>query len=77
MLVLSRKIREVVVVGGDGPLDRILRVTVLDIQGRRVKLGFEVALDVAVHRLELWEQIRSGERPACAPAAGTVPTVNA
>jgi carbon storage regulator len=71
MLVLSRKVRESVVVGGDGALDRILKVTVLDIQGSRVKLGFDVALDVAVHRFELWQKIRSNdgfERVAPGPA---------
>lgn len=57
MLVLSRKTRESVVVGGNDGLHRLLKVTVLDIHGSRVKLGFEVEDDVPVHRSEVWERI--------------------
>jgi carbon storage regulator CsrA len=57
MLVLSRKNRESVVVGGSDGLHRLLKVTVLDIQSTRVKLGFEVDDDVPVHRTEVWERI--------------------
>ena len=48
MLVLSRKSRESVVVSGDDGIRRLLKVTVLGIQGERVKLGFEVDADVSV-----------------------------
>jgi carbon storage regulator len=57
MLVLSRKKRESVVVGGGGGLDRLLKVTVLEIVGGKVKLGFEADGDIPVHRLEIWERI--------------------
>lgn len=57
MLVLSRKAEESVVVGGAGGFDRVLKVTVLDIKGGRVRLGFEVDPDVPVHRSEVWERI--------------------
>ena len=59
MLVLSRKRQESVVVGGADRFERMLKVTVLDIRGGRVKLGFEVDADVPVHRLEVWERIRT------------------
>ena len=58
MLVLSRKSRESVVVGGSDGFHRLLKVTVLGIQGAKVKLGFEVDPDVPVHRSEVWERIR-------------------
>jgi carbon storage regulator len=58
MLVLSRKNRESVVVGGAAGFERILKVTVLEIQGGKVRLGFEVDADVPVHRQEVWERIR-------------------
>jgi carbon storage regulator CsrA len=58
MLVLSRKNRESVVIGGDDGFHRLLKVTVLAIQGANVKLGFDVDPDVSVHRLEVWERIR-------------------
>ncbi len=60
MLVLSRKARESVVLGGGGGLERLLKVTVLDITGSKVKLGFEVDVDIPVHRLEIWERICAG-----------------
>lgn len=63
MLVLSRKNRESVVVGGSDGFDRIVKVTVLEINGGKVKLGFEVDKEVPVHRWEVWERIRTGDRP--------------
>ena len=57
MLILSRKNRESVVVGGRGGLGRLLKVTVLEITGGKVKLGFEVDSDIPVHRLEIWERM--------------------
>ena len=59
MLVLSRKHRESVVIGGDDGFRRLLRVTVLGVQGTNVKLGFEVDPDVPVHRSEVWDRIRT------------------
>ena len=67
MLVLSRKSNESVVIGGHNPMERLLKVTVLQISGGRVKLGFEVNDDVPVHRLEVWEKIQASaqlEHPA-------------
>ena len=63
MLVLSRKSQESVVVGGAGGLAPLLTVTVLEIKGGRVRLGFAVDAEVPVHRLEVWEQIRAGDPP--------------
>ena len=72
MLVLSRKNQESVVVGGSGSFDRLLKVTVLEIAGGKVKLGFEADADVPVHRLEVWERMcASGElgNPRASPKA--------
>ena len=60
MLVLSRKAQESVVVGGGDGFHRMLKVTVLEITGRKVRLGFEVDPSVPVHRSEVWEQICAG-----------------
>ena len=57
MLVLSRKSQESVMVGGAGGFPGLLKVTVLGIKGANVKLGFEVDLDVPVHRSEVWERL--------------------
>ena len=63
MVVLSRKNRESVVVGGTDGLHRLLKVTVLGINGTNVKLGFEADADVPVHRAEVWERIRARGQP--------------
>lgn len=47
MLVLSRKKGETTIIG------RKIRVTVLDVSGNRVKLGFSGPPDVPIHREEL------------------------
>ena len=72
MLVLSRKNRESVVIGGDDGLHRLLKVTVLGIRGTNVKLGFEVDAGVPVHRSEVWERIRAegGPSAACCTEGG-------
>jgi carbon storage regulator len=69
MLVLSRKIQEAVVVGGSDGFERMLKVTVLQIDGGKVRLGFEIDKEVPVHRWEVWERIRGGGRPD-SPAVG-------
>jgi carbon storage regulator len=65
MLVLSRKSQESVVVGGISAVDRKLVVTVLEIEGGKVRLGFEAPADVAVHRKEVWQRIREAAGETC------------
>jgi len=69
MLVLSRKNLESVVVGGSAGFEHMLKVTVIEVRGGTVRLGFEVDADVPVHRLEVWERIRAGVLPL-GPSAG-------
>ena len=63
MLVLSRKSNESVVIGGTEGLVRQLTVTVLEIRGGKVKLGFDADPSISVRRSELADQIRTGEMP--------------
>jgi carbon storage regulator CsrA len=60
MLVLSRKPLEAVVVGEIGGIERMVKVTVLEIHHGSVRLGFEAADEVPIHRSEIWERIQSG-----------------
>jgi carbon storage regulator CsrA len=69
MLVLSRKCQEVVVVGGPVGFEPLLKVTVVEINGGTVRLGFEAQANVPVHRLEVWERILADARPN-SPADG-------
>ena len=71
MLVLTRKNQEAVVVGGSSEMDDLLRVTVLDVRGERVRLGFEAPRHIPIHRWEVWQRIRAADR-----AFGDSPTVD-
>jgi carbon storage regulator len=63
MLVLSRKLGETVVVPA---LD--VQLTVLSVDGNRVRLGVVAPAGVAVHRQEVWDRI-IGKRPSRRPNA--------
>lgn len=53
MLVLSRKLGEQIVVP-----DCELTVTVIAVKGNTVRLGVSAPRDLAVHREEIWRQLR-------------------
>ncbi len=63
MLVLSRKSNESVVVGGPGRLGQVLKVTVLEIKGDHVRLGFDADASIPIHRSEVWAKIFAGDVP--------------
>ncbi len=74
MLVLSRKSSESVEIDGadGGQRVRVLKVTVLEIRGGTVKLGFEVHADVRILRSEVAERIRTGGRSSRPVSGATV-----
>jgi carbon storage regulator CsrA len=63
MLVLSRKRGEAVMVGEAEGFEHRLKLTVLEVSGATVRLGFEVDKSVPVHRWEVWEKIRVAGLP--------------
>jgi carbon storage regulator CsrA len=62
MLILARKSQEAVVIGGSNGTGQLLKVTVLEVSGGTVKLGFEAGAEVPIHRAEVWERIRAQSR---------------
>lgn len=60
MLVLTRKNRESVVIGRGEDLGVFLEITVLEIEGGRVRLGFQCDAATPIHRREVWERICNG-----------------
>ncbi len=60
MLVLTRKSRESVVIGRPEDLEVILEITILEIEGGRVRLGFAADAKMPIHRREVWERICNG-----------------
>lgn len=61
MLVLSRKIGESIVIGGD------IVLTVIGQQGDRIKLGFEAPKHVTIHRQEVFVKVQAEENARDGP----------
>ncbi len=61
MLVLTRKNRESVIIGRPEDLEMVLEITILEIEGGRVRLGFEADSRMPIHRREVWDRICNGE----------------
>lgn len=58
MLVLTRKLGESIVIGNN------VRVTVLELQGKQIRLGIDAPQEVTVHRGEVYERIEAENRAA-------------
>ena len=54
-------------------LHELVRVTVVEISGGKVKLGFEADNDLAIHREEVWERV-CGELAESTPEQEVEPT---
>ncbi len=54
MLILTRRVGETVMIGGE------VTVTVLGVKGNQVRIGVNAPKDVAVHREEIYERIKRG-----------------
>ncbi len=52
MLVLTRKVNQSIVIGDD------IEVVVLEVRGEQVRIGVRAPRTIAVHRKEIYEQIR-------------------
>lgn len=52
MLVLSRKVDEVFMIGDE------IRVTVIDVRGDKVRLGFTAPKSIPIHRREVYDAIQ-------------------
>lgn len=64
-LVLTRKVDEVIVIGGN------IRVLVVDIRGDRVRLGVDAPKDVTIHREEIQLEIDNLEMMNLEPEGET------
>jgi carbon storage regulator len=63
MLVLSRKCNESIVIDGK------ITITIVEVQGNRVRLGIEAPREIPVQRAELLTR----SRPQAQEAVGTAP----
>lgn len=64
MLVLSRKLGEKIIIDTD------ITITVVEVQGNRVKLGIEAPANVRVLRQELLAALTEPTTPRLQPALG-------
>jgi len=71
MLVVSRYINEEIRIGDD------IRIVITDIRGGRVRIGIEAPEGVAVHRKEVYESIKAGNKPAKTTVVNTNSVINA
>ncbi len=69
MLILTRKCQEMVVIGGAKGISPMVTVTVLEIKGQTVRLGFAAEATIPVHRWEIWQQLQAGPPTVAAAIA--------
>lgn len=63
MLYLTRKVGESVIVNDD------IEITVVEVRGRSIKLGFTFPPEVSVLRREIYERIQAENQAAAAPGS--------
>jgi carbon storage regulator len=64
MLVLSRKLNQAIMIGDD------IRVIVVALDRDQVKIGIEAPRSIAVHRSEIYEEIRRAKKTETASSEG-------
>lgn len=58
MLVLTRKCGEGIVIGED------IHITIVEVRGNSIRIGIDAPQDKKIHRLEVYERIKSENREA-------------
>jgi carbon storage regulator len=64
MLILTRRINEVIKIGGD------ITVAILGVKGNQVRIGITAPKNVAVHREEIFRRIEEAQQSR---AGGQIP----
>lgn len=67
MLILSRKVGESVIIGGN------IVVTVVRVDGESVRLGIAAPQEVPVHRHEIYQEIQRNNKEALTQKRQSVP----
>jgi len=59
MLILTRKAGESIIIDDD-IIGNDIKVIILGVTNKQVRIGIDAAKDVAVHREEIYDRIRTG-----------------
>ncbi|MGK0272365.1 MAG: carbon storage regulator [Cocleimonas sp.] len=65
MLILTRRIGETLMIGDD------VSITVIGVKGNQVRIGIDAPKDVAVHREEIFNRIKSDQLKLVEPETNT------
>ena len=65
MLILTRRIGETLMIGDD------VSITVIGVKGNQVRIGIDAPKDVAVHREEIFNRIKSNQLKLVEPEENT------
>jgi carbon storage regulator len=68
VLILTRKIGEVVTIGDD------IKIQVVDVKGRQVRLGIQAPVELSVHREEVFTRIQEQNLVSVATQASDLET---
>ena len=66
MLVLSRRVGESIVIGGD------VTVTILEVRSDVIRVGIDAPRSVPVHRAELLVELEASNRDSASPSEDAV-----
>lgn len=67
MLVLTRKPDQSIMIGAN------IEVMILEVRGEQVRVGIRAPREVAIHRKEVFDQIRDENRSAIGESADALP----
>ncbi len=59
MLVLTRKVDQSIMIGGDH-----IRIMVVEVRGDQVKIGIDAPRHIMVHRQEIYQEIQAENKQA-------------
>ena len=55
MLILTRRVGEVLIIGDD------IKLTVLGVRGHQIRIGVDAPKEVSVHRKEIYDRIQNAD----------------
>jgi carbon storage regulator len=70
LLVLTRKPDQSIMIGGE------IEITILEVRGEQVRVGIRAPRSIAVHRKEIFEEIRAENRSALDTPNASLPVLD-